>query len=122
MKTPLTFVFGFTVYESFESSEVARTGIVSIPQPSERSLGGHAVLAVGYDNVQKRFIVRNSWGTDWGQGGYYYMPLSVFAQDASDFWQIATVSDPGKPQPAPVQTADQVLAAAMRTWLKTKQL
>ncbi len=59
------FVFGFTVYESFESQAVAKTGTVNMPQKGEKSLGGHAVLAVGYDDVQKRFIVRNSWGEDW---------------------------------------------------------
>jgi C1A family cysteine protease len=84
------FVFGFTVYESFESSEVARTGVVSIPQPSECSLGGHAVLAVGYDDGQKRFIVRNSWGTSWGQKGYFTMPYNYLADRnlSDDFWTI----------------------------------
>ena len=56
------FVFGFTVYESFESKQVTQTGIVPMPGPKERELGGHAVLAIGYDDSQGRFIVRNSWG------------------------------------------------------------
>ena len=54
------FVFGFTVYESFESQQVAKTGTVGMPKPKERVLGGHAVLAVGYDDSKKRFVVRNS--------------------------------------------------------------
>lgn len=54
------FVFGFTVYESFESQSVAQTGIVPMPAPKEQVLGGHAVLAVGYDDSQQRFFVRNS--------------------------------------------------------------
>ena len=84
------FVFGFTVYESFESQEVARTGIVQMPQPSERSLGGHAVLAVGYDDAQRRFIVRNSWGTGWGQKGYFTIPYEYLANRnlADDLWTI----------------------------------
>src|SRR5436190_3122727 len=60
------FVFGFVVYESFESQEVASTGGAPMPKAGERQLGGHAVLAVGYDEDQQRFIVRNSWGPGWG--------------------------------------------------------
>src|SRR5215469_220334 len=64
------FVLGFTVYESFESPEVARTGNVPMPViSSEQVLGGHAVLAVGYNDSDQRFIMRNSWGTGWGQAG-----------------------------------------------------
>ena len=44
------FVFGFSVYEAFESDEVARTGKLNLPEPSEKQLGGHAVMAVGYDD------------------------------------------------------------------------
>jgi C1A family cysteine protease len=84
------FVFGFAVYEGFESEEVASTGIVQMPQPNERSLGGHAVLAVGYDDAQRRFIVRNSWGTGWGQKGYFTIPYEYVANHnlADDFWTI----------------------------------
>ncbi len=68
------FVFGFTVYESFESQAVAQSGIVPMPSSSEQVIGGHAVLAVGYDDGTQRFIVRNSWGTGWGMSGYFTMP------------------------------------------------
>src|SRR5436305_6823807 len=54
------FVFGFVVYESFEGSDVASTGQASMPTAGEKQLGGHAVLAVGYDEDEQRFIVRNS--------------------------------------------------------------
>ncbi len=84
------FIFGFTVYESFESQQVARTGKVDMPKKGEKALGGHAVLAVGYNDVQQRFIVRNSWGEAWGMKGYFTMPYKYVAdRDLSDdFWTI----------------------------------
>lgn len=87
------FVFGFTVYESFESSEVAQTGIVPMPSLDESVLGGHAVVAVGYDNIAHQFIVRNSWGTGWGMGGYCLMPYAYLLNNnlSSDFWTIRVV-------------------------------
>ena len=87
------FVFGFSVYESFESGAVAKTGKVPMPGPSESLLGGHAVLAVGYDDKSRRFVVRNSWGTTWGQKGYFTIPYDYLTDSdlASDFWTIRQV-------------------------------
>ncbi len=87
------FVFGFTVYESFESAEVARTGTVPMPGPLESVVGGHAVLAVGYDDASSTFLVRNSWGPDWGQGGYFTIPYAYITNPnlADDLWTIRLV-------------------------------
>jgi len=82
------FVFGFTVYESFESLKVAQTGLVPMPKKSERALGGHAVMAAGYDTPKKRFMVRNSWGPQWGQAGYFTIAFAYLETLASDFWTI----------------------------------
>lgn len=87
------FVFGFTVYESFESQQVTKTGVVSMPSTNEQELGGHAVLAVGYDDSQQRFIVRNSWGDKWGMAGYFTMPYAYLNDPnlSDDFWTIRVV-------------------------------
>ena len=88
------FAFGFSVYESFESQEVAKSGNASMPQPGEKLIGGHAVLAVGYDDTSQRFIIRNSWGTTWGIQGYFTLPYPYLMDSnlADDFWTIRLVS------------------------------
>jgi C1A family cysteine protease len=88
-------VFGFNVYESFESDEVAKTGIMPIPKLNEKLLGGHAVALVGFDNIKSVFIVRNSWGSGWGDKGYFYMPYEFITNSnmASDFWTVTKTLD-----------------------------
>lgn len=90
----LPIVFGFTVYEEFESDEVAQTGIVPMPGPASQPVGGHATVICGYDDATKRFKIRNSWGPDWGIGGYFWLPYAyvLSKQLSSDFWCIEAVS------------------------------
>jgi C1A family cysteine protease len=86
---------GFSVYSSFDTNIVARTGIMSYPNTKkEKLLGGHAVLIVGYNKNNDTFIVRNSWGKYWGDNGYFYMPFQVIKNNtmSGDFWVIKSIS------------------------------
>ena len=90
-------IVGFSVYSSFESPTVSRTGVMPYPNTSrEPMLGGHAVLLVGYNKLNNTFIARNSWGSNWGDRGYFYMPFQVIQNTnmSSDFWVIKSVSNP----------------------------
>jgi C1A family cysteine protease len=84
------FVFGITVYPSFETPYVDRTGFVPMPSPDEQAIGDHALLAVGYDVAAQRITFRNSWGTGWGDGGYGTIPFAYLTNPdlASDLWTI----------------------------------
>lgn len=86
------FVFGFVVYNSFFNAD-SNHGIV--PMPGDESVaGGHAVVAVGYNDTNQRFIIRNSWGTGKGDQGYYYMPYPYLTNLSlsDDFWTVRTVT------------------------------
>ena len=92
------FVFGVAVYESFLSSTVIRTGIVPFPNTrKEKFLGGHALLAVGYEGTgeSKKLIVQNSWGTGWGQRGFCKIPFKYItsSQLCGDCWTIRTTEN-----------------------------
>lgn len=90
------FVLGFTVYDAFEGDDVAKSGVLNLPDYStEKPLGGHAVLAVGYDDASQRFIIRNSWGSNWGQSGYFTMPYAYLLDEnlSDDFWTIRLISE-----------------------------
>jgi C1A family cysteine protease len=89
------FVVGIAVYDSFESDEVAANGIVPMPNTTkEQNLGGHAVVCVGYDDTKQVWIMRNSWGTDWGDKGHFYLPYSYLIEPelSSDLWNIIKMS------------------------------
>jgi C1A family cysteine protease len=87
-------VLGISVYESFESQQVAKSGVVPMPTSSEKLLGGHAILAVGYHDAEQRFIMRNSWGTSWGLRGYFTIPYTYLTDSnlCDDLWTIQMVA------------------------------
>ena len=89
----LPFVAGFSVYSSFMSDEVARTGIAHMPQGFERLEGGHAILVVGYDEGEARWLCRNSWGEGWGMAGYFTLPYAYLLNPnlSDDFWAVNLV-------------------------------
>jgi C1A family cysteine protease len=65
-----------------------------MPATGEKVVGGHAVMAVGYDDAHHRFLVRNSWGTGWGQEGYFTIPYAYLTNSnlSDDFWTIRLVA------------------------------
>lgn len=87
------FVVGILVYSSFETDMVAKTGIVPMPIGTDILLGGHAVVCVGFDDIKEQFIMRNSWGTAWGDNGHFYVPYAYLASSTltSDLWCLSKI-------------------------------
>jgi C1A family cysteine protease len=86
-------VFGFLVFESFETEEVANTGIMPMPEPGEQVLGGHAIFVCGYKDDPEwagggYLIIKNSWSANWGDNGYFYMPYAFASNPVwvNDIW------------------------------------
>ncbi len=85
-------VIGITVYGSFMSSKPAETGIIPMPTEKESVVGGHAVCLVGYNNVEKTFKFRNSWGIGWGDKGYGHLSFEYIDKFSADAWAFEGVS------------------------------
>jgi C1A family cysteine protease len=84
-----TVTFGFTVPASIDA--LPKSGVLKLPTKTEASMGGHAVLAVGFDRTKKFIWVRNSWGPDWGLKGYFKMPFAWFTDPrrlVDDMWTV----------------------------------
>lgn len=78
-------VLGMRLYRSFGS--IGQDGVMPMPQANETAVGGHAVTIVGYDNQRQVLIVKNSFGTNWGDQGYFYMPYAfVTPGNVMDIW------------------------------------
>lgn len=93
LQSGLPFVFGFTCFKSIFDEEVAATGVIPYPKRYERSVGGHAVMAVGF--TDSHILIRNSWARSWGQGGYGYLPWTYFDSAkplADDCWVLVNAA------------------------------
>lgn len=87
------FVFGATLYNTFESRAVETTGKVPMPKAGDQVIGGHALHGIGYNDYSNYFTVKNSWGDSFGDHGYVYFPyLYMVNRLVSDLWRITTVS------------------------------
>jgi C1A family cysteine protease len=109
------FVFGAILYSNFQSDVVTKTGIVSMPLGNQ--IGGHCMMVVGYCDINKWFIVRNSWSSKWGDNGYCYIPYKYITNPrlCSDFWTIRMVEDEVCPEIQPTPTP---LPAPKQSWWK----
>jgi len=88
------FVLGITVFASFWTPDGNNQQVVTpLPKSGDTPVGGHAVLAVGYDDAKGQLIVRNSWGPKNADKGYFYLPYeyALDHQLASDFWTIQSI-------------------------------
>ena len=91
------FVFGMIVHDSFQSFDkdaVRYTGHLRLPKRDDKVEGGHAVVAVGYNEKNQWFIVRNSFGADWGMKGYFTVPYEYLTREdlSADFWVIDVIT------------------------------
>ena len=82
------FICGVSVYDSFVSDEIRRTGVIPMPGPNEKLRGGHAIMICGYDTNTQRFIFRNSWGTIWGMDGYGTISFEYVSSMGWNFWTV----------------------------------
>lgn len=99
LASSVPFVFGMQIFPSFQKAG-SNGGYVSMPIPREKADGGHAVAAVGYDDEKKLYTVRNSWGQNWGDGGYFYLPYDYMIDPvlSYDQWQITKVTEDTQPR------------------------
>ena len=88
-----------------------------VPLPdvnNEEALGGHAILVSGYDDKKRVWIMRNSWGADWGDKGYFYLPYEYLLDSSlsSDLWNITKennlkLSSPQASEPLSLESLQQ---------------
>ena len=78
-------VFGMDIFRDFMFLNAFRT-VVSIPSPTDVITGSHAMCIVGFDLDHQLFLAKNSFGTEWGDGGYCWIPFCYLAKYGYDMW------------------------------------
>lgn len=86
------FICGVRVFDSMFTETVRTTGVVTMPQPGENVLGGHALCIVGYNRDTKMWLAQNSWGTKFGDKGFLYLPFEYVSKYGFTFWTIQVES------------------------------
>ena len=86
-------VLGIAIYSNFTNFSSGKTGKIGLPNENDKFIGGHAVVLCGYDDTKKEFILRNSWGSYWGDNGYFYLPYDYISNTnlTSDLWIITKI-------------------------------
>ena len=93
-------LMGMSVFNNMFS--VRSDGVLRMPKPSDKRVGSHAVLVCGYDMQARHFLVQNCWGTDWGKGGYFQVPMDFVTNPSYcwDFWTLRLTTSMQKESPA----------------------
>jgi Papain family cysteine protease len=79
-------VAGISVFQEMMTASTSKTGVIPLPAKSATIMGGHAIVIVGYNDAEKRVKFANSWGRNWGDHGYGYLPYEYVEKYMSDAW------------------------------------
>ena len=117
------FVIGVVVFDSWFLQEVDNTGDIKMPTPQEvqtlvddpYAFGGHAICIIGYDDQTQRFKFKNSWSTDWGDGGFGTIPYDYLKDYGWDAWTTVDILTPDIPEPKTINIGEEVTSSLNET-------
>lgn len=84
---------GIAIYSNFVNFSSSKNGKIGLPTNDDKFIGGHAVILCGYNDNTQQFLLRNSWGSYWGENGYFYLPYSYITDNnlCGDLWIITKI-------------------------------